>query len=93
MSIRQFFLKQAAKVGTRNLPKDQQEMIMKLMEKDPALFENIAKEIKALTDAGKPEMYASFEVMQKYQKQLQAIMVDEDPNKLKQMAAAAMGEK
>jgi hypothetical protein len=90
MSIRQFFLKQAAKVGTRNLPKDQQEMIMKLMEKDPALFENIAKEIKAMTDAGKPEMYASFEVMQKYQKQLQAIMADEDPNKLKQMAAAAM---
>lgn len=93
MSIRQFFLKQAAKVGTRNLPKDQQEMIMKMMEKDPVLFEKIAKEIKALTDAGKPEMYASFEVMQKYQKQLQVIMADEDPNKLKQMAAKATGDK
>jgi hypothetical protein len=90
MSIRQFFLKQAAKVGTRNLPKDQQEMIMTLMEKDPALFENIAKEIKALTDAGKPEMYASFEVMQKYQSKLAELLKDEDPNKLKQMAQAAM---
>jgi hypothetical protein len=90
MSIRQFFLKQAAKVGTHNLPKDQQEMIMTLMEKDPALFENIAKEIKALTDAGKPEMYASFEVMQKYQSKLAELLKDEDPNKLKQMAQAAM---
>lgn len=90
MSIRQFFLKQAAKVGTRNLPKDQQEMIMTLMEKDPALFENIAKEIKDLTDAGKPEMYASFEVMQKYQSKLAELLKDEDPNKLKQMAQAAM---
>ena len=93
MSIRQFFLKQAAKVSTRNMPKDQQAMIMKMMEKDPELFEKIAKEIKSLTDAGKPEMYASFEVMQKYQKQLQEIMADEDPNKLKQMASVAIGGK
>ena len=93
MSIRQFFLKQAAKVSTRNMPKDQQAMIMKMMEKDPELFEKIAKEIKSLTDAGKPEMYASFEVMQKYQKQLQEIMADEDPNKLKAMASAAIGGK
>ena len=70
--IKQFFLKQAAKLGTKNLPKEQREMIMKLMDKDPELFEKIAKEIKKLTDEGRPEMYAAYEVMQKYQKPLQA---------------------
>ena len=37
-------------------------------------------------------MYASFEVMQKYQKELQAVMGGEDVNKLKQVAANVMGE-
>ena len=80
------FLKNAAKFGTRNLPKEQQEFILNIVEKNPALFEKIAAETKKLTDAGKPEMYASFEVMQKYQKELQEIMQGQDPAKLQQVA-------
>ncbi len=68
--IKQFFTKQAAKIATKGLPKDQQEMIMKMMEKKPELFELIAKDIKKLTDEGRPEMYAAFEVMKKYESQL-----------------------
>lgn len=88
--IKNFFLKNAAKFGTRNMPKDQQEMVMKIIEKNPAIFEKIAKETKELIDAGKPEMYATFEVMQKYQKELQEALKDEDPQKLKAMAESAM---
>lgn len=84
--IKDFFLKNAAKFGTRNLPKDQQEMIMKIVDKNPALFEKIAKETKELMDNGKPEMYATFEVMNKYKTELQEIMQSEDQNKLKQVA-------
>ena len=73
MGIKQFFTKQAAKYATRNLPEDQKEMIRKLVEVDPALFEKIAKETQELVKAGKPEMYASFEVMKKYQAQLQEV--------------------
>lgn len=91
--IKNFFLKNAAKFGTRNMPPEQQALIMKIVEKNPTLFEKIATETKALTDAGKPEMYATFEVMQKYQKDLQAIMSDEDPVKMKQMAQMVNEEK
>lgn len=73
MGIKQFFTKQAAKYATRNLPEDQKEMIQKLVEVDPELFEKIAKETQELVKAGKPEMYASFEVMKKYQSQLQEV--------------------
>jgi hypothetical protein len=71
MGIKQFFTKQAAKYVTRNLPEDQKEMIQKLVELDPALFEKIAKETEVLVKSGKPEIYASFEIMKKYQKELQ----------------------
>ncbi len=73
MGIKQFFTKQAAKYATRNLPDDQKEMINALVGQDPQLFEKIAKETQELIKSGKPEMYASFEIMKKYQKELQEV--------------------
>ncbi|MCX8513690.1 MAG: hypothetical protein ORN26_01465 [Candidatus Pacebacteria bacterium] len=69
----------------------QQQLIMTLMEKNPELFERIAKEIKELTDKGKPEMYASFEVMNKYKKELQELMAGEDMSQLQNVANQMMG--
>ena len=66
-------MKQAVKHGTKNLPKDQAAMLQAAVEKDPKLFEKIAKEIEVLKKAGKPEMYAALDVMKKYQKDLQAL--------------------
>jgi hypothetical protein len=72
--IKEFFLKQALKFGAKDLPKEQQAILQSAIEKDPELFNTIAKEIEALKKAGKPEMYAALDVMKKYQKQLQAAM-------------------
>lgn len=74
--IKEFFLKQAVKHGTKNLPKDQQEMMLKAVDKDPELFSKIAKEIDVLKKSGKPEMYAAHDVMKKYQKELQALFAE-----------------
>lgn len=71
MGIKQFFTKKAAQYATRNLPDDQKELMNALVSQSPELFEKIAKETKELIKAGKPEMYASFEVMKKYQVELQ----------------------
>ncbi len=71
--LKEFLMKQAIKHGTKNLPKDQAAMLQAAVEKDPKLFEKIAKEIDALKKAGKPEMYAALDVMKKYQKELQAL--------------------
>ncbi len=84
--IKNFLMKQAFKIGSKNMPKDQQEMMMRIIEKKPELFEGIAKEIKVLTDAGKPEMYASFEVMQKHQMEIAKLLQGEDMEKIKQIA-------
>jgi len=58
----------------KDVPKAQQERIMKAVEKNPELFEKIGKEIKAGTKAGRPQMAVTMEVMKKYQKQLQEAM-------------------
>lgn len=71
--IKEFLLKQAVKRGTKDLPKDQQEMLAKAVEKNPELFTKIAKEIDALKKQGKPEMYATLDVMKKYQKEMQEL--------------------
>lgn len=73
MGIKQFLTKQATKYATRNLPEDQKEMINSLVALNPELFEKIAKETKELVKQGKPEMYAGFEIMKKYQKELQEV--------------------
>lgn len=71
--IKEFFLKQAVKFGAKDLPKEQQEMLMKAVEQNPDLFNKIAKEVEALKKQGKPEMYAALDVMKKYQKELQGV--------------------
>ena len=73
MSIRDFFVKQAVKYGAKDLPKDQQDMLKLAVDKNPALFAKISKEVEALKKQGKPEEYASFDVMKKYQKELQEL--------------------
>lgn len=69
--IKEFFIKQAVKHGTKNLPKEQAEMLQAAVEKNPELFTKIAKEIDELKKQGKPEMYAALDVMKRYQKELQ----------------------
>ena len=72
--IKQFFLKKALKYGAKDMPKDQVAMFEKMIDKNPALFEKIMKEMKDLEKSGKPEMYATLDVMKKYQKELQALI-------------------
>lgn len=74
--IKQFFLKQALKLGAKDLPKEQVELFQKMIDKNPDLFEKIAKEMKELEKSGKPEMYAALDIMKKYQKELQGLMID-----------------
>lgn len=71
--IKEFLLKQAVKYGAKDLPKGQQEMLLKAVEQNPELFNKIAKEVDELKKQGKPEMYAALDVMKKYQKELQGL--------------------
>ncbi len=56
------------------LPKDEQEKIITLVTKNPALFQEIAMKIKAQMDGGKDQMKATMSVMSEYKDQVQKLM-------------------
>ncbi|MEN9524070.1 MAG: hypothetical protein RL536_139 [Candidatus Parcubacteria bacterium] len=58
---------------TQGVPEAQIEMFIKMMEKNPELFKNIANEIKSKIDAGKDQQTAALEVMTKYQDELKKL--------------------
>lgn len=74
-----FLMRKLLEKQLANVPPEQKEMIMTMVEKDPQLFEKIALEMQAEMKAGKNQMAAAMKVMPKYQAQLQALMGDKIP--------------
>ncbi len=78
--VKNFMMKKLLEKQLKNAPPDQREMIMTMMEKDPALFEKIAKEMQDEMKSGKDQMAAAMKVMPKYQAQIRELMGDKMPN-------------
>lgn len=71
-----FMMRKLVERQLKDAPAEQRELVMTLMEKDPALLEKISKEMQAEIKAGKTQMAAAMKVMPKYQKELQLLMGD-----------------
>lgn len=72
MSIKNFFIKKLAERQLKNAPKEQREMVGKLLENNPDLFVKMSKEVEhKVKKEGKDQMLAMMEVGKKYQKELQ----------------------
>lgn len=74
-----FMMRKLLEKQLKDAPSDQREMILTLLEKDPELFEKIAKEMQAEMKSGKDQMSAAMKVMPKYQTQIRALMGDKMP--------------
>ncbi|MEZ4195492.1 MAG: hypothetical protein R3B53_03855 [Candidatus Paceibacterota bacterium] len=91
--IKQFALKKVLQSQMKNVPADQQQMIMEMLEKDPALFEKIAKEIQEeLKKNGNNNMAAAMKVLPKYQKEIMTVMSPEMKDKLVKMQMGSQGK-
>ena len=69
-----FLAKKAMQAKMKDLPKEQQDLIMTLMEEHPELLQKIQKEIKEKKKQGVDEQTASMQVMFKYKDDFQRIM-------------------
>ena len=58
----------------KNVPKEQQEKIMELIDKNPEFFTKLAEKVKNKIDSGKPQMSAMMEVMQENKEELQRML-------------------
>ena len=77
----------------KDVPEDQKQMIMEMVEKDPKLFEKIAKELQEeMKTNGNNQMAAATKVLPKYQAEIMAIMSPEMKQKLIQQQMGTQGQ-
>ncbi len=75
--LKEFIMKQLLKRQLKDMPPEQQAMIMKLVNEHPDLFKKIAEEIEhKVKKEGRDQTAASFEVMRKYQSEIQKAMMN-----------------
>lgn len=58
----------------KDVPEREQERMLKMVEKNPELFQKIALEIQEEMKNGKDQMAATMTVTQKYQNELKELM-------------------
>ena len=71
-----------SKLKGMNLPKDQEEMIIKLVTENPELFQKIGEKIQQKTKQGMNQQAAMMQVFREHQSELQGLMgKDNKPKK------------
>jgi len=91
--IKNFAIKKVIQSQMKNVPADQKEMIMAMLEKDPTTFEKIAKEMQAeLKVNGNNQMTAAMKILPKYQKEILAAMTPEMKEKMIKMQMGTQGK-
>jgi hypothetical protein len=74
MSIQSFFLKKYAGWKMKDVPAAQREMMLALLDKNPALMKQIGEEIERRKKGGESEMKAAMEVLKKHRDELASLM-------------------
>ena len=91
--LKQYALKKVLQSQMKDVPPEQQQMILEMIEKDPALFEKIAKEMQAeLKNNGNNQMAAAMKVLPKYQKEIMTVMSPEMKEQLMKMQMGSHGQ-
>ncbi|HVY35934.1 MAG TPA: hypothetical protein VG982_01500 [Candidatus Paceibacterota bacterium] len=73
--LKKLLIRKVMERKLKDMSAGQREQMLDLVTKNPDFFNNLAKEIKAETKKGKPEMAASMEVMRRHQGELQKLMM------------------
>ena len=71
--IQNFLMRKMIELKMKDVPKEQREMILTMIEKNPDFFQKIAGEIQEKIQGGQDQMAATMSVMQKYQDELKSL--------------------
>jgi hypothetical protein len=69
-----FILKQMLKKQLKDVPAEQQDMIMNMVEKNPDFFMKVAKEVQNKMSGGMSQQEATMTVMKSYQEEIKSMM-------------------
>jgi hypothetical protein len=74
MGLKDLLMRKMLQSKMKDVPVDQQEKILAMVEKNPEFFQKIAIEVQEKMKQGKDQMAATMEVMQKYQNDLKGML-------------------
>lgn len=91
--VKDFAVKKLLEKQLKGVPDDQKEMIMAMVEKDPKLFEKIAKELQAeMKTNNNNQQAAAMKVLPKYQKEIMACMSPEMKENMMKQQMGTQGQ-
>jgi 2-oxo-4-hydroxy-4-carboxy--5-ureidoimidazoline (OHCU) decarboxylase len=67
-------MKQAMKSQLKNVPQEEQERILDLVERNPDFFEKLAKELQEGLKSGKDQQTVAMEIMARHKTELAKMM-------------------
>jgi len=67
-------MKQAMKTQLKGVPAAEQEQLLNMVEKNPAFFENLAKELQEGLKSGRDQQTVAMEIMMKHKEELSKLM-------------------
>lgn len=71
--MKSFLVKKMMQSKMKDVPPEQQEKVLAMIEKNPDFFQKIAAEVQEKMKEGKDQMAATMEVMSKYQNDLKGM--------------------
>jgi hypothetical protein len=71
--LKDFLVRKMIESKLKDVPPEQKEMIIGMVEKNPMFFQTIALEIKQKIDGGMDQMAATMEVMRNHEAELKQI--------------------
>ncbi len=91
--VKDFAVKKLLEKQLKDVPEDQKQMILEMVQKDPQLFEKIAKELQAeLKTNGNNQTQAAMKVLPKYQAEIMKVMSPEMKEMLVKQQMGTQGQ-
>ena len=74
MGLKDMLMRKMIQSKMKNVPPEQQEKILEMIQKNPDFFQKIAAEVQEKMKQGKDQMAATMEVMSKYQDEMKGML-------------------
>jgi len=75
MGVKDFLIKTLVRAKMKNLPQNQQDMLIALVSENPEFFKKIQSQIEAKKKQGQNEQLAMMQVMRENQAEIQKLML------------------
>lgn len=71
--FKEFFVRKLIESKMKDVPKEQRDMVIKMIEKNPDFFQKLAEEIQVEIEKGEDQMAATMNVMKRHEESLRSL--------------------